>query len=76
MPGEMSFKQNQYDRMAVDVNNLFERSLDYPLVKPPSYFKRVLNRYFAGALIKCGLYERLLDAELSVSGSRSLSIIG
>ena len=38
MPGEMSFKQNQYDRMAVDVNNLFERSLDYPLVKPPSYF--------------------------------------
>ena len=58
----MSFKQNQYDRMAVDVNTLFERSFDYPLVKPPSYFKRALNRYFAGGLIKCGLYERLLDA--------------
>lgn len=62
MPGDMSFKQNQYDRMAVDVNTLFERSLDYPLVNPPSYLKRVLNRYFAGALIKCRLYERLLDA--------------
>jgi len=53
---------NKYDRMAVDVNSLFDTSFDLSSEKLPGYWKRLFNKYLTGALIKSGLYTRLVDA--------------
>lgn len=55
-------KPNFYNRMEVNINELFDQQLEIPNFKHASYWKRFLNRYFTGALIKLGWYVRLVDA--------------
>ena len=53
---------NFYDRIAIDVNSLFDSNIDLKKTKHPSYFQRVFKRYVTAVLIKIGLYYPLIEA--------------
>ena len=62
MQEKIILKPNFYNRMEVNINALFDRSLEAPNFQHSAYWKRLLNRFFTGALIKLGWYVRLVDA--------------
>jgi 2-polyprenyl-3-methyl-5-hydroxy-6-metoxy-1,4-benzoquinol methylase len=52
---------NYYDRLDVDINQLFETKLDIDGEKYPSLLKRLFNRYSFALLIKSGLINPLVE---------------
>ena len=52
---------NYYDRLDVDINQLFDTKLNIEEKKYPSLLKRLFNRYSFGLLIKLGIINPLVE---------------
>ncbi len=53
---------NKYDNLMVNIDEMFDTKYASNARKFPGFFKRLLNRYATGMLIKFGLYSRLIDS--------------
>ena len=53
---------NNYDRLDVNINQLFDSKLDVEIKKYPSLQKRLFNRYSNVFLIKSRLLNPLIEA--------------
>lgn len=53
---------NKFDRLVVNIDELFRQFADPPHRRFPSYATRLIRRACIGGLLKLGLYRRLVDA--------------
>ena len=53
---------NHYDRLKVDINQLFDRKFETESKKQHSFLKRLFKRYYFAFLIKTGLINPLTEA--------------
>lgn len=57
-------KQNNYDNLYVDVNELFDKNLKLPHKKQKNFISKLITRYFSAILLKLGLYEIFVEVGL------------
>ena len=66
---------NYYDRLDVDINQLFETKLDIDGEKYPSLLKRLFNRYSFALLIKSGLINPLVEVGFIIKNLKHTGLI-
>ena len=52
---------NYYDRLNVDVNELFKNKMNIEIIKMPSFIKRFIKRYLFALLIKADLINPMVE---------------
>ncbi len=56
---------NKYDNFKINIDEIFKKGVSISRLNKSNLFKRILNRYLIGSLLKIGIYKSLVDSGFS-----------